>query len=69
MSRGVRMSGVLNAVRMARRMTVSVTGRVTMTVTVRRATGVSPMPETAECHRGEAGGTKQEARDVEIHRR
>jgi hypothetical protein len=27
------------------------------------------MPETAECHDAEAGGTEQEARDVEIHRR
>ena len=60
------MSRVLDAVHMARRMTVSVTGRVT--VTARGAPGVSPMPETAKCHRAEAGGTKQETRDVEIHR-
>jgi len=59
------MSGMLDAARMSRRVTV--TGRVT--VTARRAPGVSPMPETAKCHRAEAGGTKQETRDVEIHRR
>jgi hypothetical protein len=47
-------------------MTVAVTDRMTVAV---RASGVSPMPETAKCHRAEAGGTKQETRDVEIHRR
>ena len=61
------MSGVLDAGHMARCMTVSVTAR--MTVAARCASGVPPMPETAKCHRAEAGGTKQETRDVEIHRR
>ena len=56
-------SGMFDAVRVAR---VPVTA---VTVSVRATPRVSPMSETAECHDAEAGGTKQETRTVEIHRR
>ena len=59
------MPGVLDAMHMTGGMAVP--GRVT--VAACGTSGVSPMPETAECHDAEAGGTKQEARDVEVHRR
>jgi len=56
-----------NTVQMAGSVAVSMPRR--MPVPARTTPCVSPMPETAECHDAEAGGTKQETRDVEIHRR
>jgi hypothetical protein len=62
------MPRVLYTMHMAGGVSMPVTGH--MTVSVRRTPGVSPtpVPETAECHDAEAGGTKQQTRDVEIHR-
>jgi hypothetical protein len=38
-------------------------------VTMRSVAAVTLMPESAQCHGGEAKGTQQHARDVEVHRR